>query len=189
MTTGQVAYLDGPESVQLKEYELPTPDDVDVIAEIVRANVCRSELHIWRGERPHIDDGVLDHEALCRVVETGGEVRDSAGYVLPAGDLIVPAYFATCGECMQCRRGNHQYCEKAYKYWSRSPDEWPHFHGTFGTHYYVHENQCVYRVPADIDETAAAAANCALSQVIHGLDEVQLTMDDTVVIKALADWN
>jgi len=137
MTTGQVAYLDGPESVQLKEYELPTPDDGDVIAEIVRANVCGSELHIWRGEHPHIDDGVLGHEALCRVVETGGEVRDSAGNVLSAGDLIVPAYFATCGECVQCGRGNHQYCENAYKYWSRSPDEWPHFHGTFGTHYYI----------------------------------------------------
>jgi hypothetical protein len=37
LTTGQVAYLDGPESVQLKEYELPTPDDGDVIAEIIRA--------------------------------------------------------------------------------------------------------------------------------------------------------
>lgn len=183
MTIGQVTYLDGPESVQLKEYELPTPDDGDVLAEVIRANVCGSELHIWRGEHPHIDDGVLGHEVLCRVVETGGEVRDSAGNTLSPGDLIVPAYFATCGECMQCGRGNHQYCENAYKYWSRSPDEWPHFHGTFGTHYYVHEDQYVYRVPPDIDETAAAAANCALSQVIHGLDEVQVTMDETVVIQ------
>lgn len=183
MTIGQVTYLDGPESVQLKEYELPTPDDGDVLAEVVRANVCGSELHIWRGEHPHIDDGVLGHEVLCRVVETGGEVRDSAGNTLSPGDLIVPAYFATCGECVQCGRGNHQYCENAYKYWSRSPDEWPHFHGTFGTHYYVHEDQYVYRVPTDIDETAAAAANCALSQVIHGLNKVQVTMNETVVIQ------
>ncbi|MUW13764.1 zinc-binding dehydrogenase [Halorubrum sp. CBA1125] len=183
MTTGRVTYLDGPESVQLKEYELPTPADGDVLAEIVRANVCGSELHIWRGEHPYIDDGVLGHEALCRVVETGGDVRDSAGNALSPGDLIVPAYFATCGECVQCGRGNPEYCENAYKYWSRSPDEWPHFHGTFGTHYYVHDDQYAYRVPSDVDETAAAAANCALSQVLHGLGEVDLTLDETVVIQ------
>lgn len=183
MPAGQVTYLDGAESVQLKEYELPTPADGDVLTEIVRANVCGSELHIWRGEHPHISDGVLGHEALCRVVETGGEVFDSAGNRLSVGDLIVPAYFATCGECIQCGRGHPEFCENAYKYWSRSPDDWPHFHGTFGTHYYVHDDQYAYRVPPDIDETAAAAANCALSQVIHGLDRIDLSLDETVVIQ------
>jgi threonine dehydrogenase-like Zn-dependent dehydrogenase len=183
MTTGQVTYLDSTESVQLKKYELLTPADGDVLAKIVRANVCGSELHIWRGEHPHIEDGVLGHEALCRVVETGGEVFDSAGNRLSAGDLIVPAYFATCGECVQCGRGYPQYCENAYKYWSRSPDEWPHFHGTFGTHYYIHDDQYAYKVPSGVDETAAAAANCALSQVLHGLDKVDLTLDETVVIQ------
>jgi threonine dehydrogenase-like Zn-dependent dehydrogenase len=183
MTTGQVTYLDGPESVQLKKYELPTPMDGNILAEIIRANVCGSELHIWRGEHPHIDNGVLGHEALCRVIETGGDVRDSAGNPLSEGDLLVPAYFATCGECVQCGRGNPQFCENAYKYWSRSPDEWPHFHGTFGTHYYIHDDQYAYRVPESVDETAAAAANCALSQVLHGLDKINLRLDETVVIQ------
>jgi threonine dehydrogenase-like Zn-dependent dehydrogenase len=183
MTTGHVTYLDGAESVQLNEYELPTPSDGDILAGIVRANVCGSELHIWRGEHPHIDDGVLGHEALCRVIETGGTVHDSAGAPVSEGDLVVPAYFATCGECVQCGRGDPQFCENAYKYWSRSPDEWPHFHGTFGTHYYIHDDQYVYRVPESVDETAAAAANCALSQVLHGLDKVDLGLDETVVIQ------
>lgn len=183
MPTGQVTYLDGPKSVHLKEYELPTPTDGDILAEIVRANVCGSELHIWRGEHPHIDNGVLGHEALCRVIETGGDVCDSAGNPLSEGDLLVPAYFATCGECVQCGRGDLQFCENAYKYWSRSPDEWPHFHGTFGTHYYIHDDQYAYRVPESIDQTAAAAANCALSQVLHGLDRINLGLDDTVVIQ------
>lgn len=83
MSPGQVAYLNGPESVHPNEYELPTPTDSDVLAENVRANVCGSELHIRRGEHPHIDDGVLGHEALCRVIETGDDVRDSAGTPSP----------------------------------------------------------------------------------------------------------
>jgi len=182
-STGSVAYLYGPESVALREYDLPTPDDGDILTQIVRANVCGSELHIWRGEHPHIDDGVLGHEALCRVVETGGDVRDSTGTLLTEGDLVVPAYFATCGECARCGRGTRQYCENAYEYWSRGPDEWPHFHGTFGSHYYVHGDQYVYKVPDAVGERAAAAANCALSQVLHGLDAIDATLDETVVVQ------
>lgn len=117
------------------------------------------------------------------MIETGGDVRDSAGNPLSEGDLLVPSYFATCGECVQCERGDPQFCEDTYKYWSRSPDEWPHFHGTFGTHYYVHDHQYAYRVPESVDETAAAAANCALSQVLHGLDKTNLELDKTIVIQ------
>jgi threonine dehydrogenase-like Zn-dependent dehydrogenase len=181
--TGTVAYLDGPRSVELREYDLPTPEPGDLLARVVRANVCGSELHIWRGEHPHIDEGVLGHEALCRVVETGGTVRDDAGRPLDPGDLVVPAYFATCGACVQCGRGRPEWCENAYEYWSRGPDEWPHFHGTFGTHYYVHGDQAVYAVPDGVGERAAAAANCALSQVLYGLDRVDAGLGDTVVVQ------
>jgi threonine dehydrogenase-like Zn-dependent dehydrogenase len=180
---GTLAYLDGPKSVQLREYDLPTPEPGDLLTEVVRANVCGSELHIWRGEHPHIDEAVLGHEALCRVVETGGEVRDSAGRRLEPGDLVVPAYFATCGACRQCGRGHPEYCENAYDHWSRGPDERPHFHGTFGTHYYVHDDQYVYAVPDDVGAVPAAAANCALSQVLYGLDRVAPGPGDTVVVQ------
>ena len=33
----------------------------------------------------------------------------------------------------------------------------------------------MYRVPEDVDETAAAAANCALSQVLNGPDAIEVT--------------
>jgi threonine dehydrogenase-like Zn-dependent dehydrogenase len=44
--TGTVGYLEEPESTKLAEYELPTPNDGDLLTEIVRANVCGSELPI-----------------------------------------------------------------------------------------------------------------------------------------------
>jgi threonine dehydrogenase-like Zn-dependent dehydrogenase len=181
--TGKVAYLSESKSMEINEYQLPTPAQDDVLTEIVQANVCGSELHIWRGEHPHIDEGVLGHEALCRIIETGGEVYDNAGMKLEVDDLVVPAYFATCGECVQCGQGDHQYCQNAYKYWSRGPDEWPHFHGTFGSHYYIHSDQYVYKVPDSVDTTAAAAANCALSQVLFGLNQIEVSLGDTVVIQ------
>jgi threonine dehydrogenase-like Zn-dependent dehydrogenase len=181
--TGIVGYLERPEETTFEEYELPEPEPGDLLTEVVRANVCGSELHIWRGEHPLIREGVLGHEALCRVTRMGGDVTDSSGEPLAEGDLVVPAYFATCGACPRCGRGTPEYCENAYEYWSREPEQWPHFHGTFGSHYYVHDDQYVYKVPPEVDERAAASANCALSQVLCGLDSIDVTVGDTVVIQ------
>lgn len=181
--TGIVGYLEEPEVTAFAEFELPEPAPGDALTEVVRANVCGSELHIWRGEHPLVQEGVLGHEALCRVADLGGEVSDSEGRALSVGDLVVPAYFATCGACRRCGRGDPEYCENAYEYWSREPEAWPHFHGTFGSHYYVHDDQYLYKVPPGVDERAAASANCALSQVLCGLDAIDLTVGDTVVIQ------
>jgi len=182
--TGRLAALRGPEDVALREFPVPDAEPGGIVTEVVRANVCGSELHIWSGEHPLVTDGVLGHEALCRVTELGDGVEtDRAGQPLSEGDLVVPAYFATCGHCAHCGAGRPRCCANAYEYWSRAPEEWPHFHGTFASHYYVHPDQYVYRVPADVPERAAAGANCAVSQVLCGLDRVDVGPDDTVVVQ------
>jgi threonine dehydrogenase-like Zn-dependent dehydrogenase len=181
---GTLAYLAAPNQIELKEYPVPAPEPGAVLADVVRANVCGSELHIWSGDHPLIRDGVLGHEALCRVTALGDGVEtDYAGTPVQEGDLVIPAYFATCGRCAHCGAGRFRLCENAYEYWSRPPDREPHFHGTFGTHYYIHPDQYFYRVPGDIDESVAASANCALAQVLCGFDAVGLSVDETVVVQ------
>jgi Zn-dependent alcohol dehydrogenases len=181
--TGKVAFLQAPREVEFREYALPEPAPGALLCEVEQANVCGSELHIWSGDHPLITDGVLGHEAVCRVAATGGVVSDSAGMELKEGDLVVPAYFATCGECRQCGQGRFGMCDQAYRYWSRHPDDWPHFHGVFATHYYIHPDQFVYKLPDGVEVGVAASANCALSQVLHGLRQVQVTADEVVVIQ------
>lgn len=182
--TGRLAFLAAPNEIELREYDVPGPEPGGLLTEVVRANVCGSELHIWSGDHPLIRDGVLGHEALCRVLERGAGVEtDRAGEPIAEGDLVVPAYFITCGACPYCGAGEFRLCANAYEYWSRSPDEEPHFHGTFATHYHVHPEQFFYKVPPGIDEGVAASANCALSQVLCGFDKVDVTWDDTVVIQ------
>ena len=41
----------------------------------------------------------------------------------------------------------------------------------------------MFRLPAGVDPSLAASANCALSQVIHGLDVVNLQSGETVVVQ------
>jgi threonine dehydrogenase-like Zn-dependent dehydrogenase len=184
--SGSVASLESPRNVEIQSYDLPSPEPGAVLTEVVRANICGSELHIWSGNHPLIKDGVLGHEALCRVAELGSGVEtDYNGTPIEEGDLVVPAYFITCGKCQYCGQGELGHCDNAYRGWSKPPDEWPHYNGTFATHYYIHPDQYFYGVPEGIEEGAAASANCALSQVLFGIDEVGIENNDTVIVQGV----
>jgi len=183
--TGRLVYLNGPKDLEFREYEVPSPKPGAVVTEVVRTNVCGSELHVWRGDHP-LEDCVLGHEALCRISELGEDVEtDSAGTPVEEGDLVAPVYFQTCQACDLCRRGEFYRCENDYEHTGKSPDVWPHFHAPWGTHYYVHQDHHFYKLPEALSDSlnVAAAANCALSQVVFGIDEVGLEYDDTVVIQ------
>jgi threonine dehydrogenase-like Zn-dependent dehydrogenase len=182
--TGTLAYLESPGNVEIREYEVPAPEPGAVLTEVEQANVCGSELHIWRGFHPEVTEGVLGHEAVCRVAELGdGVATDYAGRPIEEGDLVAPTYFLTCRRCPACQEGQFNLCENVYRHWSKPPEEPPHFHGTFATHYYVHPDQYFYRLPEELDPGVAAAANCALSQMIYGLDQVGVDDGDTVVVQ------
>ncbi len=182
--TGTLAYLESPGNVEIREYEVPEPEPGAVLTEVEQANVCGSELHIWRGFHPEVKEGVLGHEAVCRVAELGeGVETDFAGRPIEEGDMIAPAYFLTCRRCPACQEGQFNLCKNVYRHWSKPPEEPPHFHGTFATHYYVHPDQYFYRLPEGLDPGIAAAANCALSQMLFGLDEVGVDDGDTVVVQ------
>lgn len=182
--TGKLAYLEEPKKIDLREYRVPEPGPGAILTEIIRANVCGSELHIWKGKHPEVKDGVLGHEALCQIKELGDGVEtDYAGQPVSEGDIVAPVYYITCQKCSACLRGEFHLCENAYRHWSKSPEKPPHFHGTFATHYYIHPEQYFFKIPEDLNNSVAAGANCALSQIMFGLDAVGLNYDDKVVIQ------
>ncbi len=49
---GTTTLLAGPERIEQRTYPLPDPGPGEVLVETVRANICGSELHIWRGHHP-----------------------------------------------------------------------------------------------------------------------------------------
>ena len=61
--SGTLVYLNGPKDIEFREYNIPTPEPRAVVAEVVRTNVCGSELHVWRGDHP-LTDCVLGHETI-----------------------------------------------------------------------------------------------------------------------------
>ncbi len=181
---GKVAVMTEPMKMDFREYEVPEPEKGAVVLKVTRTNVCGSELHIWRGEHPTKKKGVLGHEMVGVIEKLGqGVSQDYAGQPIKEGDRVATVYYQTCRKCNMCRRGQFHLCEKAYDFWNKDPEEAPHFHGTFSTHYYIHPDMFFYKVPENVPDVAAASANCALSQVYYGIDKSALAYGDTIVIQ------
>jgi D-arabinose 1-dehydrogenase-like Zn-dependent alcohol dehydrogenase len=181
---GKVAVMTEPMKMEFREFNIPTPEKGAVVLKVTRTNVCGSELHIWRGEHPTKRKGVLGHEMVGAVHQLGeGVTEDYAGRPIKEGDRIATVYYLTCRKCNLCRRGQFHLCERAYDFWNKDPEEYPHFHGTYGSHYYIHPDQYFYKVPDNVPDIAAASANCALSQVYFGLDKSGISYGDSIVIQ------
>lgn len=181
---GRLANMLAPGRLEFREYDVPAPAPGALIARILRSNVCGSELHVWCGHHPTKKTGGLGHETVGVIERLGpGTTHDHAGQPLKEGDRIVATYFIHCRRCNPCAKGQPWLCVNAYQFWARQPDDAPHFHATFATHWYVHPEQTFFRVPDGVSDKAAASANCALSQVYFGLDLASVTWGDTVVIQ------
>jgi threonine dehydrogenase-like Zn-dependent dehydrogenase len=181
---GRLALMTEPGHLAMAKYAVPEPERDALVLEIIRANVCGSELHIWNGHHPVKKRGGLGHEMIGRIHAIGSAVMtDYAGQPISVGDRVVVTYFQTCQRCARCRGGQPNLCDNAYEFFGKQPEEWPHFHAAFGTHYYVHPHQHFYKVPDSVPDAIAAGANCALSQVMFGIDQIGLGYGETVLIQ------
>lgn len=181
---GRVAVMTSPRELDYAEYPLPAPEPGAILMKVTRANVCGSELHIWNGKHPIKKSGGLGHEMVGIVAAIGGgRPTDNAGQPLNTGDRIVATYFQTCDRCARCLGGQPNLCDNAYEFFGKQPTEAPHFHAAFGTHYYIHPRQHVYKVPNEVPDSVAASANCALSQVTFGIDQIGLQYGETLLIQ------
>jgi threonine dehydrogenase-like Zn-dependent dehydrogenase len=180
---GKIAVMKQPGQIEFQEYDIPAPKPGSIITKVLCSNVCGSELHIWCGHHPKKSGG-LGHETVGLVHQIGeGVLTDNAGAAIKVGDRIAATYFIACQRCPSCMSGKLNLCENAYSFWAKQPEEAPHFHTTFSTHYYIHPGQFFYKVPDNVPDKLAAGANCALSQVYYGIDLSEITTQDTLVVQ------
>ncbi|QYH35464.1 zinc-binding dehydrogenase [Salinibacterium sp. M195] len=181
---GIVAYMEAPGVLRLALATVPEPESGGIVMRNSLANVCGSELHIWAGKHPVKKRGGLGHEVVGTIERLGDDVTmDNRGQPLAVGDRIVATYFQTCHRCFHCLEGEYNLCDNAYEFFSKQPEEAPHFHAAFSTHSYIHPRQHVYRVPDGLSDEIVVGANCALSQVMYGLDQINPGAGQTIVVQ------
>jgi threonine dehydrogenase-like Zn-dependent dehydrogenase len=96
----------------------------DAIVRITSTAICGSDLHLYNGLVPTMENGdILGHEFMGEVVEVGPSVNN-----LKVGDRVVVPFPISCGNCAMCQRGVFSCCENsnpnawiAEKMWGHSP--------------------------------------------------------------------
>ncbi|MDQ1469452.1 MAG: hypothetical protein QOJ99_932 [Bryobacterales bacterium] len=96
----------------------------DAIVKITSSAICGSDLHLYNGFVPTMQEGdIVGHEFMGEVVETGKAVQK-----LKVGDRVVVPFPISCGRCFFCQQGLTSVCENsnpnaflAEKMWGHSP--------------------------------------------------------------------
>ena len=86
----------------------------DAIVKITTTAICGSDLHLYNGFIPTMEEGdILGHEFMGEVVEIGSEVKK-----LKVGDRVVVSFPISCGNCFFCQREMFSLCENS------NPNAW-----------------------------------------------------------------
>ena len=188
--TGRAALFFGPnKAMQLVDLPVPDPEPGAMVVRITRANICGSDLHIWRGDGALAgmarDDGrIIGHEMTGTVHALGdGVTADWNGQPLDLGDRVAYQYFAPCQRCRSCLRGMPEACARSFRVMQGKPTVFPHFRGAYADYFYLTPQMAVFRVPENVTDTMVAGVNCALAQVVQGLERVSVGPGDAVVIQ------
>lgn len=97
---------DGP-LVKLATVARPEIQDGEVLVRVAIAGVCRTDVHIARGQIPCRERVILGHEMAGVVESIAGD-----GSRLLAGDRVTVRPWFACERCAACRRGDRVRCAK-----------------------------------------------------------------------------
>jgi threonine dehydrogenase-like Zn-dependent dehydrogenase len=101
----------------------------DVIIKITSTAICGSDLHLYDGYIPAMEEGdILGHEFMGHVVEVGPGVSN-----LAVGDRVVVPFPIACGACNSCTAGLYSLCENSNPNAGMAEKLWGHASaGMFG---------------------------------------------------------
>jgi threonine dehydrogenase-like Zn-dependent dehydrogenase len=112
--------------------DVPDPEILnrrDAIIKITSTAICGSDLHLYDGYIPTMEEGdILGHEFMGHVVEVGPDVSN-----LSVGDRVVVPFPIACGACNSCRAGLYSLCENSNPNAGMAETLWGHASaGMFG---------------------------------------------------------
>lgn len=88
----------------------------DAIVRITSTCICGSDLHLYNGFIPTMEQGdIMGHEFMGEVVEVGGGIKSEK---LKVGDRVVVPFTIACGNCFFCQRKLWSCCDNSNpNYW------------------------------------------------------------------------
>jgi len=107
----------GKEKMQV--HDVPDPKILnprDAILKVTTTCICGSDLHLYNGFVPTMEQGdILGHEFMGEVVEVGSAIREET---LRVGDRVVVPFTIACGNCFACKDKLWSCCDNS------NPNAW-----------------------------------------------------------------
>ncbi len=160
-----------PGRLELRDIETPKAGPGEVVVRVRTALTCGTDLKTFRRGHPKIPmPGPFGHEFAGDVCEVGEGVKE-----FKVGDQVMAAPTAPCGECFYCKKGQENLCSLvmdamifgAYAEYVRVPE-------------HVVKNN-MFKKPAHLSYGEAAMLE-PLSCVVYGMDQLNVTPEDTVLV-------
>lgn len=157
--------------LRLEELPRPEPGPGEVLLRVDAAGVCGTDLHFLSGL---LDLGVrpltLGHEVAGTVEAVGAGVDDRS-----PGDRVVLYYYAGCGRCPACRRGEENLCPDPRAEHGFLTD------GGFAEYLTAPARNAV-PLPEGLDAADAAPIGCSVTTAVHACGLAAVGMGDVAVV-------
>lgn len=180
MATARAALLTGPNSMEVREYDVPSHGDDDAILRVEANGLCGSDLEQFHtGGR--MGPVVPGHEPLGIIESIGDRAAERWG--VQAGDRVVVEVVLPCHDCRQCHAGVYSSCERSLGAYGYRPFDAPtQLQGGFGERMYLHPNTVMHRMDAGIPANIAALYNSLAAGIRWGVHLGGVQPGDTVAI-------
>ena len=167
----RAAVLYGPEDVRMEEIPVPEIGPRDVLVRIRAALTCGTDAKVFkRGGHPTMirPPAPFGHEFAGEVVAVGDEVEG-----FEPGMRVVAANSAPCGECRFCKLDRESLCKDIL-----------YINGAYAEYVAIPERivrRNLLHIPDHLPFKHAALVE-PLACVVHGIEESNIRLGDTVVV-------
>lgn len=157
---------------EVQHFELPHDLRDGGLLRVEAAGICGSDVAAHLGDRPA---RVMGHENVGRIAALSPAA--AAAWQVELGELVLLEEYLPCGQCLQCRIGEHRYCvdtdaaaAEPLRYGTTPIDVWPGIWGGYSEYQYLHPRSMIHRVP---DGVTAELATLGLP-IANGIQFLQL---------------
>jgi len=154
-------------SLDIVERPVPEPRPGWIRVRVSAVGICGTDLHFYRGSFPS-PAGLLPGHEMGGVIDALGE-----GVQLPVGAAVAIEPQSFCGECYQCRTGNHNRCSKRILFGVTGRGGCAEF-ATIPAY-------AAYMLPGGVTPAAGALAE-PLAVCVRGLHRAQIEAGQRIVI-------
>lgn len=175
------AVLPGNSTVEIKQFDVPTPGHGQVLVKTMASTICGSDIrciyreHTGKGAEGYIPGTIAGHEPCGLIVEEGPGLRR-----FKKGDRVIVYHIHGCGICHDCRMGYQISCSSPL----RAAYGWQRDGGM--AEYILCDEQDLVALPDNLTYADGAQVACGFGTVYEAICKVHgISGKDAVLVVGL----